>query len=326
MSDQPRNRGGEAVPTGVQVVHANCRGVVQRRGDPRGQRRLAAAGGSVDADQDRSSSAVPEMAPVRGVRERDDSGRALGERRRSVSTVMGSTLCQIRGAPAQHRHFGPRTVGMVWTGRMTSAAAGTRPARAPLVLAALILVAAVCEPEPGGCECRVAGYRQGVRREPDAAQPDCRRLLGRACRFGALPRSTRRPVRAQDDAGTGDGAVRARIRHRRDGADRRGVDRRATARWRRGRHGLPDHSRVDHRALVGAGTDEGDRVVVRDRWRYLVARPARVRGPAEVVRVGLGVPGDGPVGWWRWARRWCSCRATSTSPPTRSIISAASSR
>lgn len=81
LSDQPRNRGGQAVPAGVQVVHANCRGVVQCRGDPRGQRRLTAAGGSVDADQDRSSPAVPEMSPVRGVRERDDSGRALGERR-----------------------------------------------------------------------------------------------------------------------------------------------------------------------------------------------------------------------------------------------------
>ena len=80
------------------------------------------------------------------------------------------------------------------------AASAGGPQRAGLVLGTLILVAGGREPQPVGRERRAARHRQGVRRQPDRAQPRRRRLLARPRRLGALPRRARRPLRAQADA------------------------------------------------------------------------------------------------------------------------------
>ena len=71
-------------------------------------------------------------------------------------------------------------------------------------------------------------------------------------------------------------------------SDERAV-RRARARRRLGGHGVPDDAGADHRAVVGAGPDEGDRAVVGARRRDRVARAADRRRAARAVRLGLGV-------------------------------------
>ena len=125
---------------------------------------------------------------------------------------------------------------------------------ASLVLVSLILVAAVANLNLRGRERRACpSIGAGVRLLADDAQPDRGRLLARSRRVGALPRRARRPLRAQADAAPRHGA--------RDPAS-------CLAAWApsddvlfvarllggaRGRHGLPDHARADHRAVVGPG-------------------------------------------------------------------------
>ena len=54
----------------------------------------------------------------------------------------------------------------------------------------------------------------------------------------------------------------------------------------------PDDARARHRALVGAGPDEGDRALVRARRRDRRARPARLGPAARALRLGIRLPRD----------------------------------
>ncbi len=95
----------------------------------------------------------------------------------------------------------------------------------------------------------------------------------------------------------------------------------------RRRHGLPDHARADHRALVGPGPDQVDRAVVRTRRSDLGARAADLGRAADRVRLGIGIPGDDSAGADRTGHgREADPRPTSTRPPTRSTTWAACSR
>ena len=148
------------------------------------------------------------------------------------------------------------------------------------------------QPEPGCRQRRPALDRRGVRLLADHAQPDRSRLLARSRRVGALPRRARRPLRAQADAGPRHGARDPRVLPRCLGAERRGPLRGPRHGRPRCRHGLPDHARPDHRALVRAGANEVDRALVGARRRHLRARPAAL-GPAPgALLVGVGLPVD----------------------------------
>ena len=72
------------------------------------------------------------------------------------------------------------------------------------------------------------------------------------------------------------------------------------------RHGLPDDARADHRAVVRAGAHEVDRALVGARRRDLRARPAARRLAARALLVGLGLP-DHAAARRRGARAWRSC-------------------
>ena len=101
-----------------------------------------------------------------------------------------------------------------------------------------------------------------------------------------------------------------------------GAVRRARARRRLGGHGVSDDARADHRAVVGAGPDEGDRAVVGARRRDRVARPARRRRPARAVRLGLGVPHHAAArarSRSRWPSRLVPAHVNETTEPVDNL-------
>ena len=185
--------------------------------------------------------------------------------------------------PRPDRHL-DRALGPGWN-RAAPSAPGSSSAT-------LILVAARRQPQPGGRQRRPAGHRQGLRRRPDDGRPDRRRLLARARHLGPLPRRRRRPLRPQDDADAGHGALDPGL---------------AAGRLR------PDSSSVLFVARVlggvaagmaypttlalitalwsGAGTDQGDRPLVGARRRRLAALGPLLAGALlEALRLGLGLP------------------------------------
>jgi hypothetical protein len=142
------------------------------------------------------------------------------------------------------------------------------------------------EPEPGRGQRRAAGHWQGLRRRTDRAQPRCRGVLTRPLRFGAVPRRPRRPLRAQADADSGHrpgdpGLPAGRLR-----AVDRGPLHRATLRRSGGGHGVSDHARSDHRAVVWTGAHEVDRAVVGPGRRDFRARAIALGRAAHRVRLG----------------------------------------
>ena len=100
-------------------------------------------------------------------------------------------------------------------GRGAAAEPSAAPSRAPLVLVALILVAAVANLNLVGRERRPAVDRPGVRLVADDPQPDRGRLLARPRGVGALARGDRRPLRAQAPAARRHAARRSRCPARR---------------------------------------------------------------------------------------------------------------
>ncbi len=76
----------------------------------------------------------------------------------------------------------------------------------------------------------------------------------------------------------------------------RGAHRGTAHRWNRRRDGVPDHPRVDHRAVVRARPDPIDRVVVGNRRRHLRPGAGRLRSAPAALLVGVGLPGHAAVG------------------------------
>ncbi len=183
------------------------------------------------------------------------------------------------------------------------------------------------QPQPCRRQRRAARHRQGVRRQPDVAQPGRGRLLARPRRLGPVSRRARRPLRAQDDARDGDGAVDPRLACSRAGALDRGAVRRARGRRPLGRHGLPDDAGADHRAVVGPGDGPGrSRSGRRSAGRSLrSARWSRVRCSSSSSGARSSSSRCRSPAWLCW-RRSVTCRRTSTRGPSRSTTSAASCR
>ena len=126
--------------------------------------------------------------------------------------------------------------------------------------------------EPLRRQRRAAFDRTVLRFVANDAESNRGGVLARARGVRPLPGCARRPVRAEADARsrncTRDPDVAARCL----GTLRRGAFRR-TSRRRSGRgHGLPDHARTDHGALVRRVAHEGDRPLVGPRRRDRRAR------------------------------------------------------
>ncbi len=105
--------------------------------------------------------------------------------------------------------------------------------------------------------------------------------------------------------------------------ERRRALRRAHLRRARGRDGLPDDARADHRAVVGPGAHEGDRAVVGHRRRRCRRSARCCRGAARAPRLGLGLPDHRAARGARARHAGASCPPTSTRPPSPSTTSAA---
>ena len=135
----------------------------------------------------------------------------------------------------------------------TTRADSTAPAQAGMVLLALILVAAVANLNLAVANVALPSIGEAF----DASQTSLNLIavgysLGLAASvlyFGAH----RRPLRPQADAAPGHRAGHPLQRARRVVAERAGALRRPRRRRGLGGHGLSDHARADHRALVGPG-------------------------------------------------------------------------
>ena len=167
------------------------------------------------------------------------------------------------------------------------------PARAPIVVLALILVAAVAN--LGLAVANVAlpdiGHAS-TRRRPSSNLVAVGYSLGLACSvlwLGALG----------DRYGRKRCAVGWRSRSRPAFWPRGPVDRSAASRPHRrrarGGHGLPTTLALITALWARCRAHQVDRAVVGDRWRHRRARPARRGDPARALLVGLGVPRDAPA-------------------------------
>ena len=201
------------------------------------------------------------------------------------------------------------------------------PERAPLVLTALILVAAVANLNLSVANVALPSIGKAFDSSQTTLNLIAVGLLPGAGRVGALPRGRGRPPRPQDDAHPRHPALGAGLPARVVRLGRLGARRGADPRRPVGRHGLPDDAGADHRAVVRSRPDEVDRPVVGARRRDRRARAAGRRLPAGVLLVGVGLPDHPPARGGRAADGVAAAsRRTSTSRPSRSTTSAGSSR
>ena len=131
------------------------------------------------------------------------------------------------------------------------------PARAGLVLLRAHPGRRGREPESRRRQRRAARHRQGVRLVADRARPDRRRLLARPGRsvlwLGALGDRYGRKLMLILGVSLSVPACLLAAYAPSDGV----LVRRARARRRVGGHGVPDHARAHHRAVVGPAADHG---------------------------------------------------------------------
>ena len=171
-----------------------------------------------------------------------------------------------------------------------SAAAGTAPRQAPLVLLALIVVAAVAN-----LNLTVANVAlPDIGRAFDAGQTALDLiaigyslgLAGSVLYLGALgDRYGRRMMLVAGVLLSVPACLHGRLR-----PGRRGAAGRPPARRDLRGHGVPHHPGPDHRALVGARPDQGHRPVVRSRRRdHRPGAAAGRPGPAALL-VGISLP------------------------------------